>query len=363
MVSELFNKSLYLPGYMSFSGFGAYEDLDSVAVNIRGRGNSTWKEEKKPYRLKFSKKLSLCGLASAKNFVLIANYIDPTYMRNAMAFKLAELLDMPFTNHSIPVNVEFNGIKKGAYMLSEKQGIGKGSVNIDEEKGVLWELDTNFDEDYKFMSSKYDLPVMLADPDPLDFLPDSISPLDWFEPWKEDFEVMEASVKAGNPEETIDMNSVVDYLLVNLLSGNCEVDWPKSVKLFKPDRDSLYVFGPVWDFDWGFGYAFPYTRKLLVTYPTDLKGSFFFRDIVKSSQFMPLFAQRWEEFKNNIMPTWLDYLDEYAEMVRISAMQDYELWQPEKRLMENFDDNVNSLREWIENRIKAIDSNSRYMLY
>ena len=327
VVNDVFSKEIYLSGYATLEGYGHYEDLDSTSLGIRGRGNTSWVEPKKPYRLKFSKKQSLCGLAAAKSFVLIANYIDATHSRNAFAFKLSQLLEMPYANHSIPVNVEFNGIPKGAYMLSEKIGIGKGSVNIDELTGIMWELDANYDEDYKFMSPIYNLPVMLADPDPEDILeelnnklfppeepeepgeevkdpenpeetgeeikesesseetgaevkgfenqegfgeelrepekaeepndsvPERLTAEEWFENWKDDFIRMEQSVKNGTPEETIDLNQLVDYVLVFLVTGNNDIDWPKSVKLYKQDKDSLYVFGTGGEFVWGYGYA------------------------------------------------------------------------------------------------------------
>ena len=131
-VEEISSKTEYLPATFSMECYGDYEDVDDVSVNIRGRGNSTWSFSKKPYRLKFDKKISLCGLTKAKSFVLIANYVDGTLMKNAIAFKIGQLLEMPFTNHSIPVSVVLNGRYKGAYMLSEKIGINSGSVNIDE---------------------------------------------------------------------------------------------------------------------------------------------------------------------------------------------------------------------------------------
>src|SRR5574344_2137878 len=48
---------------------------------IRGRGNSTWLwYPKKPYRIKLDKKASILGLGEDKDWVLLANYRDPTNM-------------------------------------------------------------------------------------------------------------------------------------------------------------------------------------------------------------------------------------------------------------------------------------------
>lgn len=78
-------------------------------TQIRGRGNSTWEMPKKPYRLKLDKKSVILGLGEERDWILLANYIDPTLMLNAVAFKIGQLLELPFTNHAIPVDLYLNG--------------------------------------------------------------------------------------------------------------------------------------------------------------------------------------------------------------------------------------------------------------
>lgn len=39
-------------------------------------------------RLKLDKKSEICGLGKAKNYILLANHIDPTLMLNSVAFKV-----------------------------------------------------------------------------------------------------------------------------------------------------------------------------------------------------------------------------------------------------------------------------------
>ena len=46
-------------------------NITEVAAEIKGRGNSTWGMDKKPYRLKFNKKINFMGNeAKEKNWVL-----------------------------------------------------------------------------------------------------------------------------------------------------------------------------------------------------------------------------------------------------------------------------------------------------
>ncbi|MDE6249852.1 MAG: CotH kinase family protein, partial [Paramuribaculum sp.] len=85
--AEVVVKDQYLNATISIEGNGVVDDFEEAEVTIKGRGNSTWFQfPKKPWRLKFAKKQEFCGLKKAKNFALIANFIDPSNMRNTVAF-------------------------------------------------------------------------------------------------------------------------------------------------------------------------------------------------------------------------------------------------------------------------------------
>jgi hypothetical protein len=51
-------------------------DYVESRVNVKGRGNSSWKFPKKPLRLKFDEKISLLDMHKDKSWVLIPNYND-----------------------------------------------------------------------------------------------------------------------------------------------------------------------------------------------------------------------------------------------------------------------------------------------
>lgn len=361
-VSDITSKTEYLDATLTLNAYGTAEDVTDAAVSIRGRGNTTWRYPKKPYRLKFPKKTSLMGLQKAKNYVLIANYIDATLMKNSLALQLACMLGMPYSNHPVAVNVELNGDYKGAYMLTEKQGINSGSVDIDEKTGILWELDTNYDEDYKFRSPIYNLPVMLADPDPADVVAEGQTPEEWFAPWQADFNEMERRVKAGEAAEVLDMQQIADYLLVNTVCCNREISWPKSTKLYKAAIADRYSFGPVWDFDWGFNFINKPDTPVFQD-EEQLLAVDFFRDIILTDAFSAAMAERWAYFKDSVMDEWLRYFDDYAAEIRVSALQNGERWNlVPKYCSADFDNQVATLRQWIIDRVAAIDSHPHYLL-
>jgi hypothetical protein len=77
----------------------------TYAIEIKGHGNSTWELPKKPYKLKLSDKAELLGMPAGKDFVLLANYLDRTLIRTAVAFALSERMGLPYTPRSRFVEV------------------------------------------------------------------------------------------------------------------------------------------------------------------------------------------------------------------------------------------------------------------
>lgn len=373
--TEILSKTDYVNATFEMKGYGSYEDIAPTPFRIRGRGNTTWGLPKKPYRLNFNNgKISICGFKKAKNYILLANFLDNTLMRNAIAFKIAQLLEMPYANHCAPVNVVFNGIFKGSYILTEKVGINAGSVDIDEATSILWELDTNFDEDFKFYSTRFELPVMVKDPDFDELAEDNpeLSANNLFEQWKEDFQRMENAVFNNGTEdftEYIDLNSLVDFMLVFDLCQNMELGHPKSCFLFKENIDEKYVFGPVWDFDWAFTYANG-ERPDLFSLPVldkNSHGSKFFKAMVSDARFLNAFAERWNYFKTERLQELWFFFDGYANLIEPSAAQNGEIW-PRGTLnqadsTEKFRQNVETLKTWLQNRIDFIDSDANFGLF
>ena len=139
---------------------------------IRGRGNSTWSYPKKPYRLRFRENVSIFGLPAAENWVLLAEYQDPTFLLNATTFYLGRnVFELPFTCSYQQVHLYFNERYEGIYGFTEHRqadplGVGApGRPKIDAENGWFVELDSYWDESPKFKTTNYDLPIMIKSPE------------------------------------------------------------------------------------------------------------------------------------------------------------------------------------------------------
>ena len=130
---DITSKDEYVKGTCSIQGNGEFDNeaqLYTGDVKIRGRGNYTWEHPKKPYKIKLDTKADLFGMGANKHWVLIAEYVDPTHVRNGVMPGISETLGMEYTATNQPVVVVLNGEYNGLYHLSENIRIGKERVNI-----------------------------------------------------------------------------------------------------------------------------------------------------------------------------------------------------------------------------------------
>lgn len=366
-LKQVEDKENYLNANISIEGNGYADDLEQTSVMVKGRGNSTWWMAKRPMRLKFEKKTSIAGFKKAKSYVLLANYIDPTSMRNAIAMKMAQLLGIQWANHMVPVNVTFNGNDLGIFMLTEKVGINSASIDIDETRGILFELSNEYDEKYKFYSSVYNLPVMVKDPD-LDEIaaanPALGTATEIFNKWKNDYNKAEDMLRYGNPAEAFDLDSFADFILLYDLCRNGETGHPKSFYIHKENLDAgtLYKAGPVWDFDVAFNIVMPYNDAMVPASATDPNWyNALLSTLFQNSKVKARYRAQLKRFADELLPQLLDYFDELEPLIRSSVKMNGLIWPGGDNYgwtmsINSFDheNNVAKLRTWILDRVNYL---------
>ena len=132
----LFNKAYKDKEFDVTEGHVTYVEADgSVAcddeiTSFHGRGNATFNRPKKPYQFKVGKKVSLSGLARGKTWILLANYLDMSLLRNQITLDLGREIGIPYAIGSQPVDLYINGKYYGLYLLTEKIQISESRVNI-----------------------------------------------------------------------------------------------------------------------------------------------------------------------------------------------------------------------------------------
>jgi CotH kinase protein len=326
------------------------------SMRVKVRGNSSAGYPKRPYRIKLDASSEVLGLAKNKDWVLLANFLDGTLLTNAVALKTASLLEMPFTNHIIPVDVSVNGVYQGSYNLTEQIETGKNRVDV-EPNGQLLELDQYFDETWQFRSAQFDLPVMIHYP--------KLTSETELQPIQNQFDVLTAlmadpSFPENNYLNYIDQGSIINFFVVMLMTDNEELNHPKSIFIYKP-AGGKYHLGPVWDFDWGFGFEQDFAHFSTHSYPLfwspvdNYSGGSFFSRFLDDPQTKAKLTLTWNTFKTNKLPKLLAYVDDYSKQIASSYKKDYALWESQQggRSPEL---NVENVKNWLVNRAAFIDT-------
>lgn len=355
------SKEDYVDGNLIIEGFEAYQDMES-AIGIRGRGNTTWTHyPKKPYKIKLENSAPLMGLHAYKNWILLAEYLDGAMLYNSVPFKMGELLNMPFTNHIIPVELTLNDEYQGIYAFTEHKEVKANRINVGED-GILLEMDAYFDEDLQFKSDKYELPVMIKYPKYKNLNP--VEAQEILQNVQTDFNALESliydeSFPNNNYLEYFDDLEFVNYMMVYQLTLNREINHPKSTYLHK-SKNGKYKMGIIWDFDWGFGFAENGMHYAMNTVETplfvegDLPGKNFFSRIMEDPHIKSLFKSRWNDFRSQHYSTLKTHIKTYAAQVKQAYEKDHEVWEM-RNASGDPDQDLQNLLNWLDARAQYID--------
>ena len=342
-----------------------------VEGGARLRGNTSQAYPKKPFALKFNDKKSVLGMPAHKRWVLLANWLDHSMIRNSVAFDIAYVMEyacrasggaieagVPWNVHG--QNVELVVVDKdgdahhvGNYLLCEQIKVDENRLNL--TNGYLLEVDGNYDEPSKFKTSK-NVPFMFKDEVSSTIVNEV----------KTKVQSIETNIYNGKFEEaykSLDINSVVDQWLVFELAMNREYGDPRSVYMFMNDEGKL-CGGPVWDFDRG---TFQNQEKATElcdnsgpegssgklyrikpdnewlcwrTWESDTYSYIWYKQLVKDPIFQKTVQTRWAVIK-----PYLDMIVEqiyyYGETQAVSYKYDSAMWPTTKADIRKYKDDFN----------------------
>jgi hypothetical protein len=130
---------------------------DGALRQIKIRGNSTAQYNKKPYQIKLETKTALIsGVKANRTWVLLANVIDKSLLRNAIALGMARAAGIRYTPETRPVDLYINNAYMGSYLLCEKVEVEDGRIDMkDLEKETEAVNDLPLNEYPPFGTTKY----------------------------------------------------------------------------------------------------------------------------------------------------------------------------------------------------------------
>lgn len=360
------SKEVWVEGSTLFiDGAGQFDDLEEMGLSIRGRGNSTWGYEKKPYNIKLDSKKELLGMPKHKRWCLLANYMDRTMLRNRVAYHLAELTSLDWTPRTRFVELFLNGRHQGCYLLAEHIKVDENRVNITEMEssdnageavtgGYLLELDFHFDNEWQWHSS-HNIPFAVKYPEEEDLTSEQLA---WIKGYIAEAESALYGSNFRDPEvgyaAYIDIDSFIDYWLVYELSVNHELANPGSVYLHK-ERSGKLEAGPIWDFDWG---TFSYNASPAAQTNLFMTHAWWYGRLFSDKAFKLRAVERWQELEAKFL-TALDFVAEEAEYTARSAEENFKLWSISTTINGDeslpVDEAVARLKRVLKERIAIVD--------
>ena len=340
--------------------------IDYGSAELKGRGNSTWGNDKSPYQIKFEEKTELLGMGKRKKWILLANYFDESSgLRNDIAFKLAEIIGEEYATRGEFVDFYVNGTYEGLYYLVRRIEIEKNSVNLKGERSVLAEHDIihgmwneNCLTDYGSMFIFKDSPLEYNKRIYNEIKNDFISKINTIEKAVEDddYDIV---------EKNADLDSLAEYYLINEFAVNPDA-YSSSFYFYTEGNGDKIHFGPVWDFDLAFGskkwywtedenyYSPEHTMaRYEETISTKTISSFVFR-LMKFPEFRSRVAKVFRERMSGRMDELLTYYDEKVEYIRESANNDRARYQD--AYLEDFDTETMALRDYIARRFNYFEN-------
>ena len=330
---------------------------------VRLRGNTTKDYPKKPFAIKLTEKKSILGMPDHKRWVLLANWLDHSMIRNTVAFDIAHAVEYAWRDNGsigegIPwtpsgQNVELVFIENGEahhvgnYFLCEQIKIDENRLDI----AAPYNIDEPGVDDYKqygfliegVSSDKRDEPSYFTSNNGIIFqFKDELSSTILGQV-KTKMNRIEDNIVKGNYSaayEELDINSLIDQMLIWELTLNREYGDPSSVFMYM-NGDGKLSAGPVWDFDRGtfqnqtnaknYGNSdrvkpnneWMYWRK------SSSESYIWYSQLAKDPIFQKTVKERWTVIKPylDMIPSQIQY---YGEALAKSYKYDSAMWPTNK---------------------------------
>jgi spore coat protein CotH len=366
---DIDSKDYYKTAKFSIAGAGIIPDFEEKDVEIRGRGNSTWSNDKKAYQLKFLEQEKIFDLPKDRKWVFLAEYSDKTLIRNKVALEMGYLSNLDWTPLSVFSEVYINGAYNGTYHVIQKVEESNQRVALG-DTGYLIEIDqpgrldaddvffrtynyrNTHDRDHFLFNIKE--PKVNFDDTQYNYIKNLI----------DDFENTLKSNTFRDPingyAKYIDIDSFVDYFLINEITKNQDAKDYSSIYLHVMPGEKIKM-GPIWDFDLAFGNV-DYSD---CAYPEGfwIRDNAWYNRLFQDPAFAAKVKERFAYFRNN-QDFILEKMDFYANRLRSAQQDNNARWDligryvwPNFVVFNTYQEEVDYLKYWFVERMNWLEMN------
>ncbi len=364
--------------YIDCSGAAEFPSTNVIPGSIRGRGHSTWKWAKKPYRIKFDEAAPIMGFTKNRDWILLANYADKSLIRNIVAYDMGrELGAFVWTAKQYPVDLFINGVYQGVYAIGEQREIAENRIDLDKSNGVDrgYLLEVGGVEDGEEVlgdncfhtNSRSVTYIAFADPDAdklsaeqKRFVMDYVNAAD------------AAIVNGGDYEQYIDVDSFVDWVIIQELTCNLDSCFRRSCYMTK-DKGGKLKMGPIWDFDLAFGNfdADDPAYDKWFTVGSNDEDSYirvnWCNYLMEDEKFRTRLRERWFAVRDTLLERAEKSISENTAKIYASQKENFRRWSnlgfkngyqsDATASISTYDGQVEYLRSFIQKRARWIDEN------
>jgi hypothetical protein len=343
-------------------------------TGIEGRGRSSLNYNKPNYALEFrnadgtDNPVPCLGMGKESDWLLDGSWVDRSLIRNSLASDLFD--DMGLETHhgaeSRFARVTLNGEPSGLYRLTERIKADDDRIDIPPDPGdgssLVLKLDEEgpFEADMGFFTDRW----QLVTPNPANLLQQS-GAFAWLG------DVVE-SLDAGTPFETLTMETLVDWVLLQEFTKN--IDGYHLSVYFSKTSGALGNIVP-WDFDLSFGQP---TIAMDDAPEADSPEGWlkdrplFVENLFRDPAFQPRLVARWGELRERVLrdAALMRRIDEYLVVLNGAAIdENFQVWPMEDvqftQISEDYSlypvethsAEIARLRTWILARTAWMDAN------
>ena len=361
---QILDKENWIAGNFSIMDSNGEYIFQKNELEIKGRGNTTWQNPKKPYALKLGSKTELFGMPKHKRWVLLAAYNDKSMLRTDLAFHLArEYSNLRWKQGGQLVDLVLNGQFLGNYYLCEQ-------IKVDENRvrdGYVIEIDYRAKEangDIFFKSTLSQLNFVLKDPDVEKNSEEYLYV-------KEYINNCEQDLKDLNMEkymEYLDSESMVDWYLNSELTKNPDAAFFLSVYMNLSEDGKLYM-GPLWDYDLSFGNQVyddgngsdnGYTG---FTIRNGDRSKIWLKAMFENPEFISMLKEKMRVIAAHEADI-MSYIDQKHQELRTSALYNDKLWNlmcikgtSDANILKAYDEQIKYVKDWLHGRIVWLSTN------
>lgn len=329
---------------------------------IKGRGNSTWTYDKKPYAVKFEKKQKPFGFPANKNWVLLAESCDPSLLRTAYMCAISKATDIEWTINYQYVNLFLNGEYMGVYVFTDKVEKSENRINIKKD-GFIIEDDNFYEKENLYFVTYKGLgrPYTFKYPDDEKDIVRGDDNYLFIESFMNQLE-SSLMVLPDNHDDIkymdyLDVTSFAKYHVANEVFMNFD---PNRYYVL-PSRLSKLKMMPLWDSEWSMGSWITswHDNPYPIEENTFWENMYFFKYLMKSPAFKEAVKAEWALFMTNVQQV-KDEVENVRLMIAKAQVANFKKWpstgRPMNYSVKSWQEEVERVNTFFDERVTWMDN-------